>query len=315
MDVPLHVLRYFCVLADELHFGNAAKILNISAPSLSQQISRLERTLDVQLFERNPREILLTEAGRELLPLARRVRDDHDDLLRWARARQQRGEVNVLRVGMVAAGAGSLTTAILTSAVQRMPSVRFEMRRLGFFETNAELVAGRVDVVFAPSPINSDERVRIEPLWSERRVLVVPTTHRFSERESVSILETSDEVFLSASGGDPAIVNWWIVDPRPDGSHPRRGPVADDIDGLLELCAAGVGVNIASASASSHYRRDELRFIPITDIEPATIMICSLKRPANPAVRVFESIAAELAPPFEIQESAAELRTKRPISS
>jgi DNA-binding transcriptional LysR family regulator len=204
----------------------------------------------------------------------------------------------VLRVGMVAAGAGALTTAILTSAVQRMPTVRFEMRRLGFFETNAELVADRVDVVFVPSPIDSDERVRIEPLWSEPRVLVVPTTHRFATRSSICILETTDEIFVSASGGDPAIVDWWLVDPRPDGSHPKRGPVADDIDGLLELCAAGVGVNIASASAASHYRREELAFIPISDILPATIMICSLLRPANPAVRVFESIAAELAPPL-----------------
>ena len=298
MDVPLHVLRYFCVLADELHFGNAAKQLNISAPSLSQQISRLERTLDMQLFERNPRQILLTPEGAELLPLARRVRDDHDDLLRWARDKQARGSEKVLRVGMVAAGAGALTTAILTSAVQRMPAVRFEMRRLGFFDTNAELVSDRVDVVFAPSPIDSDERVRIEPLWSEPRVLVVPSAHRFAGRESISILETADEVFITARGGDPAIINWWVVDPRPDGSHPKRGPVADDIDGLLELCAAGVGVNIASASAASHYRREELAFIPITDIEPSTIMICSLLRPANPAVRMFEAIASELAPPL-----------------
>ena len=298
MDIPLHVIRYFCVLADELHFGNAAKALNISAPSLSQQISRLERTLDLQLFDRNPRQVTLTTAGAELLPLARRVRDDHDEVLRWARSKRVRNGENVLRVGMVAAGAGALTTAILTSAVQRMPSVRFEMRRLGFFDTNAELLDDRVDVVFAPSPIDSDERVRIEPLWSEPRVLVVPSSHRFASRESISILETSDEVFITARGGDPAIINWWVVDPRPDGSHPRRGPVADDIDGLLELCAAGVGVNIASASAASHYRRDELTFIPITDIEPATIMICSLLRPANPAVRMFEAIAAELAPPL-----------------
>jgi DNA-binding transcriptional LysR family regulator len=299
VDVPLHVLRYFCVLAEELHFGNAAKVLNISAPSLSQQISRLERTLEMQLFERNPRQVVLTALGAELLPLARRVRDDHDEVLRWARDKQARGTDDFLRIGMVAAGAGALTTAILTSAVQRMPTVRFEMRRLGFFDTTAELIADRVDVVFAPGPIDSDERVRIEPLWAEPRVLVVPTSHRFANRETISIMETSDEVFVAARGGDPAIVNWWVVDPRPDGSHPKRGPVADDIDGLLELCAAGVGVNIAATSAASHYRRDELAFIPITDIEPSTIMICSLVRPTNRAVRAFEAIATETAPPLK----------------
>lgn len=299
VDVPLHVLRYFCVLADELHFGNAAKTLNISAPSLSQQISRLEKMIGVQLFERNPRQVVLTPAGGELLPLARRVGVDHDEVLRWARAKQSGvDDATVLRVGMIAAGAGALTTAILTSAVQRMPAVRFEMRRLGFFDTSAELLADRVDVVFGPSPIEADERVRLEPLWSEPRVLVVPSTHRFAQRESVSILETSDEVFLGASGGLPSIIDWWVVDPRPDGSHPRRGPVADDIEGLLELVAAGVGVNIASASAAKHYRREELAFIPINDIEPATILLCSLENPTNPAVRAFEAIATELAPPL-----------------
>ena len=119
MDVPMHALRYFCVLADELHFGRAAAALSISAPSLSQQISRLERTVGVRLFDRNPRRVALTDAGAELLPLARRVRDDHDAVLRWAAAqRDERGPL--LRIGMVAAGAGPLTTAILTSAVQRM---------------------------------------------------------------------------------------------------------------------------------------------------------------------------------------------------
>jgi DNA-binding transcriptional LysR family regulator len=298
MDVPLHVLRYFCVLADELHFGKAAKALNISAPTLSQQISRLERMIDLQLFERNPRRVVLTAAGAELLPLARRVRDDHDEVLRWARSKHAQPDTDLLRIGMVAAGAGALTTAILTSAVQRMPMVRFEMRRLGFFDTTDELVAGRVDVVFAPSPIDTDNRVRMEPLWAEPRVLVVPITHSLAGRSSIGILETSDEIFLGASGGSAGILDWWLVDPRPDGSHPTRGPVADDIEGLLELVAAGVGVNIASASAASHYRREELAFIPIDDIEPATILLCSLAHPTNPAVRLFESIAAELAPPL-----------------
>ena len=295
MDISLHVLRYFCVLADELHYGKAAKVLSISAPSLSHQITRLEGMIGVKLFERTPRKVTLTEAGAELLPLARRVRDDHDDVLRWARAKGTPSSSELLRVGMVAAGAGALTTAILTSAVEQMPQVRFEMRRLGFFDTAIELLAGNVDVVFAPGPLRADERVRIAPLWSEQRVLVVPAAHPLAERTSVAIAETADEIFVAAHGGDPAIIDWWLVDPRPDGSRPRRGPVADDIDGLLEFVAAGVGVNIASASAASHYRREQLRFIPIDDIEPVTIVLCSLAQSPNPAVGTFEAVAARLA--------------------
>lgn len=299
MDIPIHALRYFCVLADELHFGRAAATLKISAPSLSQQISRLERMIGAPLFERTPRTVLLTAVGSELLPLARRVRDDHDDVIRWAGALHDNADADLLKIGMVAAGAGSLSTAILSSAVQRMPRVRVEMRRLGFFDTQEALLSGRVDVAFAPGPVvDLDDRISAHPLWSEPRVLAVPSTHRLASRDSISIGEIGDEVFVTAAAGAPEIVNWWLVDPRPDGSHPRRGPVADDLEGLLELVAAGVGVNIAAAAAAQHYRRDGIAFPRIVDIEPATILLCSLKRPANPAVSEFVAIAKELATPL-----------------
>ena len=109
MDVPIHVIRYFCVLAEELHFGRAAERLSITPPSLSQQISRLER-LDVRLFNRSPRKVELTSYGRELLPLARRVYDDHDQVLSWGRSVRRDRDDPVLRVGVVATGAGTLTT-------------------------------------------------------------------------------------------------------------------------------------------------------------------------------------------------------------
>ena len=299
MDIPIHALRYFCVLADELHFGRAAAALSISAPSLSQQISRLERMIGAPLFERTPRNVLLSAVGAELLPLARRVRDDHDDVLRWAGSLGEKTGGDLLKIGMVAAGAGSLSTAILSSAVQRMPRVRVEMRRLGFFDTQEALLAGRVDVAFAPGPVvDLDERISAHPLWSEPRVLVVPSTHPLASRDSISIGEIGDEIFVTAAAGAPEIIDWWLVDPRPDGSHPRRGPLADDFEGLLELVAAGVGVNIAAAAAALHYRREGIAFPRIVDIEPATILLCSLERPASPAVNEFVAIAKELATPL-----------------
>ena len=301
MDIPIHALRYFCTLADELHFGKAASALGISAPSLSQQVSRLEGTIGVKLFERTSRRVVLTPAGAELLPLARRTRDDHDDILSWAKAQQQESSNGLLRIGMVAAGAGPLSTRILAAAVQQRPDLRIEMRRLGFFDARTALLDGSVDVVFTPAPIPMDDRVRADPLWKEPRVLVVRDDHRLARRESIGIMDTAGEVFVSASGGVPEILEWWLVDPRPDGSHPLRGPVADDFEGLIELVAAGAGVNIASDGASQQYRREGLSFVRINDIEPATVLLCSLRRPANPAVEGFVALGMELARKFALQ--------------
>ncbi len=296
MDVPIHVIRYFCVLAEELHFGRAAERLSITPPSLSQQISRLEQQLSVKLFDRSPRKVELTAAGRDLLPLARRVQDDHDQLLSWGRSMQRDRLAPVLRVGVVAAGAGTLTTAAIAATMQAIPTARIEMRRLGFFDVADELEAGRVDVVFAPWPMQLPARVRAEPLWREARVLAVRADHPLAERETLSILETGEEVFIAVANGVPEVVDWWIVDPRPDGTRPKRGPTADSVEGLLELVAAGAGVNIAGQSASKHYRREELAFVPITDIEPATIVLCSLIDARNPMVDAFRETAQSLSP-------------------
>ena len=95
----------------------------------------------------------------------------------------------------------------------------------------------------------------------------------------------------------PEVVDWWIVDPRPDGSRPKRGPTADSVDGLLELVAAGAGVNIAGQSASAGtIGATNWRSCPIYDIEPATIVLCSLSDSLNPMVKTFRETAQALSP-------------------
>ncbi|MCV7418294.1 LysR family transcriptional regulator [Mycolicibacterium litorale] len=82
--MELRQLRYFVTVADELNFGRAAERLHIAGPSLSQQIKALERDLKVTLFERDRRSVALTPAGAALLPDARALVAQADELRRRA---------------------------------------------------------------------------------------------------------------------------------------------------------------------------------------------------------------------------------------
>src|SRR3954447_18778297 len=82
--VELRQLRYFLAVAEELNFGRAAERLRIAGPSLSQQIKALERDLKVSLFDRDRRSVALTAADTALLPGARSLVQQADDLRRSA---------------------------------------------------------------------------------------------------------------------------------------------------------------------------------------------------------------------------------------
>lgn len=298
MNVTAAQVRYFVAVADELHFGRAAERLRIAAPSLSQQIARLERSLGTRLFDRTPRGVTLTDAGRDLLPLAREAERAHRAVDQW---RPGGAVAPLLRVGVVAAGAGTVTTRILRDLVEFEPSIRVELVRLAFFDGARALRDGDVDVAIAPAEEAAGDGLATERLVDEERVLVVRADHPLAGRPSVSIGETDDLDFVVIGDAPPPVRDWWLVDPRPSGARPRVVAHADGVEGLMELCAAGIGVNIAAASAESHFRRDDLAFVPIRDIPPARIDISwRTGRVADPVaafLRVARRLRDELSEP------------------
>lgn len=265
MDLTIHHLRCFLAVARELHFGRAAQQLHLSPSSLSEQISALERRLSRPLFHRSSRTVELTEHGQELVPLARTAVEAMDEVLDWARGESAEPRI---RVGLMVSSPGFRT--VLAAAAQQMPQVQWEIRQLGFLGSYQALARSEVDCIFVaeigetPTPEFTALR-----LWQERCVLVVSDQHRLADRSSVRLAELAGETFVSVAD-EAAASRWLPAVTAPDGSAPRLLPVAHNFEEVLELCGAGLGINIAGESARATYARPGIRFLSIQDAPTAT---------------------------------------------
>ncbi|MEU4571800.1 LysR family transcriptional regulator [Nonomuraea sp. NPDC023979] len=150
MDLVRH-LRYFTVVAEELHFGNAAIRLGMAQPPLSQRIKRLEEELGVRLFDRSARQVRLTEAGRLLLGEAREIVARVDRLHEVVR----HGQAAVLKVGVPPDLAAAVLAALVEGFRESNPEVRLAPAEIWTADQVGALAEGVIDVGVVRHPVTA----------------------------------------------------------------------------------------------------------------------------------------------------------------
>ncbi|NUW41115.1 LysR substrate-binding domain-containing protein [Nonomuraea rhodomycinica] len=167
MDLVRH-LRYFIVVAEELHFGNAAIRLGMAQPPLSQRIKRLEEELGVRLFDRSARQVRLTESGRLLLGEAREIVSRADRLRELAR----HGQGTVLRVGVPPDLAPAVIAGLVAGFRESHPEVRLAPAEIWTAEQVAALAEGAIDVGIVRHPLAAPGLLFGPPLIQSQGVLL-----------------------------------------------------------------------------------------------------------------------------------------------
>ena len=146
-DLSFYDLRYFEVLAEELHFGRAAEKLHITQPALSKQIKKLEEKLGLELFDRHNRKVELTEAGIHLCTQVSTLLHNWKKDLGHAQQLQS-GIAGSLRIGYVGSAIQFLTHQLLTTVRAKYPDVQFDLQELGNFRQIQLLEEQQLDLGF-----------------------------------------------------------------------------------------------------------------------------------------------------------------------
>lgn len=293
MDVDTRLLRYFVAVAECLSFTQAAKDLYVAQPSLSRQIRQLETRLGVDLFTRP--EVRLTPAGEQLLPKARRQLAEWQDAVRLVRTTAAASQ-RVLRCGFVVTGGGPLARNARRTFAERRPDVTVEPKRIEWGGEARALREGVVDVAFVWLPADL-EGLHNETVATEARLVAVSATHPLAARQEVRIDDLRDEPLVWTRVAPAEWVDWWAVNPRPDGSAPRWGPENENADEMIEHVVAGAAVCIGPASMAEYYRLPDLVWLPITDVEPLRIALAWAPDAVTPLVGAFVRVVRELVHP------------------
>jgi len=206
--VELRQLRYFVALAEELHFGRAAVREHIGQSSLSQQLQRLERELDVILLERTTHHVRLSPAGAVLLIEARQILAHVDR----AAISTQRAAVLApsLRVGVVDASYDSMPL-ILHEVQQLYPELEIHQVEAGVPEQFERILDGRLDVgigraTLAPTAV-ATELFRLDPLG-----VLIADGHRFAALPAVAVAGLAREPLLFAEDERAPEFNQFVIE-------------------------------------------------------------------------------------------------------
>lgn len=248
MDTELRALRSFLAVADALHFGRAAETLRIAQPALSQQIRRLERDLEVDLFVRTSRSVALTPAGLVLRDRARsllaQATKDVDEVRRVGRGEQGR-----LDVGFVSSALPLGPVDRVQRFRERYPLVQVHLTEGWTARLLARVLRGDLDLAIVRDPETLDG-VGLTPFHTERFVAAVPATHELATRGSIRGSELAGDPFVFFPPGAGSLATQRNLAPVvTDGRVPEVVQEATNWTTLLHLVAAGMGVTVAPASA------------------------------------------------------------------
>ncbi len=281
--MELRHLKYFVAVAEEMHFGRAAKRLHIAQPPLSQQIMNLEDELGIKLFDRTRRAIQMTDAGIYFLKEAQQLLLHVEQAAETAR-RIYRGQAGRLIVGFV----GSVIHTFLPEGLrvfrERFPDVELVLQELNTAEQIKSLHARRIDVGFLYQAAK-DSLLTSQLLTQAPLMVALPKKHPLSGRKSLHIGELAREPFIANTrSSEPVVRDAFISMCHSAGFSPRIAQEAGHVHTVLGLVASGLGACILP-DFIKNIRRPGVQYIPLAG-SPPSVKLAVVWRSDNSSILV-----------------------------
>lgn len=245
--MKLHFLNYFVVLAEELHFGRAARKLAITQPPLSSAIKALELEVGARLLDRSSKHVELTPAGAAFLEEARHILERVTRAASVAQA-VAGGTRGYLQVGVTGSLVYREVPALVRQFQQAMPGIEVVLHEMATAEQLDKLVKGQLDAGFVNASAVPPQLQSLA-LADDDFVVCLPADHASARRRSIDLRDLAEERFVMfARDVAPANHDNVIAIFSRAGIHPRTVHAARQWLTIVAMVAHGMGISLVPRS-------------------------------------------------------------------
>ncbi|MBB5046171.1 DNA-binding transcriptional LysR family regulator [Rhodopseudomonas rhenobacensis] len=242
--MDLHQLRCFVAAAEELHFGKAARRLEMLPSALGRFIRLLEDDLGTRLMARTTRSVTLTADGAVLLKEARVLLAQADALADKFR-HSSRKQAATVRLGAIDSAAAGLVPMLLHDFRERCPDVTVQLIEDKTIRLLPRLLSGRLDLAIVRPPENPDRRLEFLLLLHETAVVAVSDRHPLAARKRLTVADLADQpLIVPERRSRPHSHDLTIKLFAEAGLEPRIAQIADEKQTIVNLVAAELGAAI-----------------------------------------------------------------------
>ncbi len=287
-DLSLRQLEYIVAVADTLGFHKAAAACHVSQPTLSAQVQLLESVLDVRLFERDRRRVLVTPAGAEIVERARRVLLETEDLIAAA-TRAQTPFAGTLRDGVTPTLAPYLLPEVTPAITKRYPELGLVFQEEKTADIVKSLAEGTLDAGLAALEAELGELAYAE-VARDDFVVALPKDHPLAKKKQLTLDELENERVLLLDEGhcfrEQALS--LCAKAQADVASFRATSLAT----LAQMVSSGAGITLLPALAVPvENRRGQLEVRPFAKPVPRRTIVL-VWRKSSPFGAAFEELAA-----------------------
>ncbi|KAE9540157.1 DNA-binding transcriptional regulator OxyR [Ursidibacter maritimus] len=283
-------LEYLIALSEFKHFRKAADACNVSQPTLSGQIRKLEDELGAVLLERTSRKVLFTQAGLTLVEQAKSVLREVKILKEMA-SNQGKDMSGPILIGVIPTLGPYISPIILPNLQSLFPELEIYIYELQTNELLEHLESGQLDCGILSLSKETEPFIEV-PIFNEKMLLAVSTQHSWAKEEQLDLARLRDKEMLMLDNGHclrTQTMDYCLS----IGAKENRHFKANSLETLRNMVAANIGIALMPELATRNLAIPSLKYIPFADPEPFR-SIGLVYRPGSPLRLRYERLAKEI---------------------